>query len=131
MKCGLQDWRSPYLVLAVVLVLVPAMAFAADRGKVPKPGEFNPDHETVEMFAGIESGQIAVKLIPKDATQCRVLIENKTKQPLNVKLPEVFASVPVLAQFGNNNNNNNNGGGGGNQGGMGGGMGGGGMGGMY
>jgi hypothetical protein len=50
------------------------------------------------MFAAIEKGDIAVKLIPKDSTECRVLIENKTKKPLNVKLPEAFAGVPVLAQ---------------------------------
>ena len=46
----------------------------------------------------MEKGQIAVKLIPKDSTQCRVLIENKTDKPLTVKLPETFAGVPVLAQ---------------------------------
>ena len=57
-----------------------------------------PTDQTVEMFAAIEKGDIAVKLIPKDSTQCRVLIENKTDKPLNVKLPEAFAGVPVLAQ---------------------------------
>ncbi len=125
MRCGMQNWRPSYSVLAMALVLISATVFAAGRGKVPKPGQFNPDHETVELFSGIESGQIAVKLIPKDSTQCRVLIENKTKQPLNVKLPEVFAGVPVLAQRGMGMG----GGGGGQQGMMGGGMGGGGMGG--
>lgn len=101
MTIRLRNWRSPWLGWGVALALVPALVMAADRpGKVPKPGQFNPDHETVEMFAAIEKGQIGVKLIPKDSTESRVLIENKTKQPLNVKLPEAFAGVPVLAQPG-------------------------------
>jgi hypothetical protein len=58
------------------------------------------DSETVEMFSAMEAGQIDVKLIPKDSTQCRVRIENKTDKPLTVRLPDAFAGVPVLAQFG-------------------------------
>ena len=60
-----------------------------------------------------------------------MLIKNNTKKPLNVKLPDAFAGVPVLKQLGIGGGGG--GGGGGNQsmgGGMGGGMmGGGGMGG--
>jgi hypothetical protein len=141
----LRNWRSPWLGLAVALVLVPTLVAAADRpGKPPGPWQFNPEHKTVEMFEAIEQGQIEVKLIPKNSTESRVLIENKTKQPLNVKLPETFAGVPVLAQaglggfggggLGGGGRGNRGLGGGGNQGfggGMGGmGMGGGGMGGM-
>ena len=142
MNSRLRSWRSPWLGLAVAVVLVPTLVAAADRpGKPPGPGQFNPQHETVEMFEAIEQGQIEVKLIPKDSTESRVLIENKTKQPLNVKLPEAFAGVPVLAQagfggagnLGGVGNRGNRGfGGGGNQGFGGGfgGMGGMGMGGM-
>ncbi|HUY34116.1 MAG TPA: hypothetical protein VMV69_15315 [Pirellulales bacterium] len=68
------------------------------------------------MFKAVENGDLKVKLIPKDSTQGRVFIQNKTKKPLNVKLPEAFAAVPILAQMGGGQ-------------GMGGGMGGGGMGG--
>ena len=39
-----------------------------------------------------------MKIIPKDSTQGKVLIENKTDKPLSVKLPDAFAAVPVLAQ---------------------------------
>ncbi len=74
-----------------------------------------------------------MRLIPKDDTQSRMIITNKTKQPLNVKLPDVFAGRPVLAQAGGLGGGGGGRGGGGNQsmgGGMGGGMmGGGGMGG--
>ena len=60
-----------------------------------KYGEYNPADQTVEMFEAIKAGQIEVKLIQKDSTQARVLIENKGDAPLNVKLPEVFGGVPV------------------------------------
>jgi hypothetical protein len=83
--------------LTIAVILIPALLIAAER----RASKSSPDAttaETVEMFSAIEKGQIAVKLIPKDSTQSRVMIENKTDQPLNVKLPETFAGVPVLAQ---------------------------------
>ncbi len=126
-------------LIATIVLLLPTLLMAADRkGKKLKPGMFNPSHETVEMFGAIEAEQIEVKLIPKDSTECRVMIRNKTDQPLNVKLPAAFAGVPVLAQMGRMGGMGGRGGGmggggqgmGGGMGGMGGGgMGGGGMGG--
>ncbi len=109
--------------LAAACVL-PAVILAADHAaKAPAKTA-----EAVEMFAGIAGGQIEVKLVPKDATECNVLIKNKTDKPLSVKLPDAFAGVPVLAQAGAGNV----GGGGGNNSsinqGFGGGMGMGGMG---
>jgi hypothetical protein len=119
---------------AIALMLIPAFLIAAE-GRVPKSGTDNANQETVEMFSAIEKGQITVKLIPKDSTQSRILIENKTDKPLSVKLPETFGAVPVLAQRAGGVGGGVGGGGrtgstsgGGNQS-MGGGMGGGGMGG--
>jgi len=102
---------------AVGLVLSAAViGFSANAAeKVAQPAK------QVEFFEAIKAGDIAVKLIPKDAKEANVIIENKAKQPLEIKLPDAFAGVPVLAQFG--------GMGGMGGGGMGG-MGGGGMGGM-
>ena len=141
MSLGLRSGRLSWLGLIIAVALIPSLLSAAERhGKLPKSGQYNPDHATVEMFAAIEEGQIGVKLIPKDSTQSGVLIENLTDKPLNVKLPTAFAGVPVLAQqFGGvgGNNRGNRGGGGGNQGfgggfgGGGGGFGGGGGGGMF
>jgi hypothetical protein len=84
-------------MLALLLLATSGLA-DEHRQRLTKIGEYNPDAQTVEMFAAIEKGDIAVKLIPKDSTQSNVLIENKTDQPLNVKLPDSFAGVPVLAQ---------------------------------
>jgi hypothetical protein len=121
----------------VIALLLAAAVYAADApGRPAKIGGYDPQAQTVEMFAAIKKGDIAVKLIPKDSTQCTVQIENKTDKPLNVKLPEAFAGVPVLAPIppggGAARGSGRNGSNGGNRGapGMGGGMGGGGMGGM-
>lgn len=131
--------------LACGSALVSFAVSAAERKPTKlKYGEYNPAHQSVEMFEAIEAGQIEVKLIQKDSTQARVLIENKGDEPLNVKLPEVFGGVPVLAQrapgagggAGGGNSNSNSGSSqnqssGGGFGGGGGGFGGGGGGGFF
>ncbi len=55
--------------------------------------------EVVEIFSGIQQGQLDVQLIPRDSRQCRLIIKNNTDKPLSVMLPQAFAGVPVLAQF--------------------------------
>jgi hypothetical protein len=131
-------WLSSFAAVAV-LAIVPFLMAAGDRD-ARKNANDNANAESVEMFKAIEDGQIAVKFIPKDSSQAKVLIENKTKKPLSVKLPDAFAGVPVLAQnFGggggrsssrDSNSSSQNQSMGGGMGGMGG-MGGGGMGGGF
>ncbi len=77
----------------------------------------------VEFFAALDSGDLEIDFIPRDVKEATVIFRNVTDKPMQVKLPETFGALPVLAQgFG---------GGGMGGGGMGGGgMGGGGMGGM-
>jgi hypothetical protein len=84
-------WRS--FGMGVALLCVPLAALAA---KTPR---LKSSAEAVELFSAIESKQIEVQLIPKDSTECRLLITNKTGKPLPVLLPDVFAGVPVLAQM--------------------------------
>jgi hypothetical protein len=69
---------------------------AAEKRAKLKPEDF----QAVEMFAAIKSGDIKVEFIPKDAKAATVIIRNNSDRPLSVKLPEAFAGVPVLAQFG-------------------------------
>jgi hypothetical protein len=88
------------LVAVSTLLLATALGAAERRARRTKIGEYDPNAKTVEMFAAIEKGDISVKLIPKDSTESQVLIKNETDKPLNVKLPEAFAGVPVLAQQG-------------------------------
>jgi hypothetical protein len=111
---------------------IPASLRADGTNKfITHSAPIDPDTPTVDMFDGIADGDLAVKFIPKDSKEGKVLIENKTDKPLTVKLPDAFAGVPVLAQnagaagSSSNNNNANQGVGGG----MGGGGGGGGQGG--
>ncbi|MCH8922617.1 MAG: hypothetical protein IIA67_05660 [Planctomycetes bacterium] len=106
------------LSLLAMVALLPVDASAAKRARAPKPGEFNPQHETVDLFEAMKDKRLDVKIIMNNQAGGKVVIKNNTKRALNVQLPEVFATVPVLAQIGG-------GGGGGGQGG-GGGMGGGG-----
>jgi len=54
----------------------------------------------VDMFAGIQTGDLQVKFIPKNDRDASLMITNDTKQPLSVKLPDAFVGVPVLAQVG-------------------------------
>ena len=119
MAFGSRTWS---LALIVAVGVMPTLLLGVERAEFSDAVS-----ETVEMFSAMETGQIGVKLIPKDATQCRVLIENKTDKPLTVQLPDAFAGVPVLAQFGGGEDIGGMGGGGmgGGGGGRGGGMGGG------
>ena len=135
-------------LVAILLAALPALAWAAEPAKnapekktAKAPAKIPAD--AVELFAAMESGDIEVKVIPKDATKGTVTVKNNTDKPLTIKVPAALAGVPVLAQGlggcpigggggrcrgGGGNNNQNQGFGGGMMGGMGGMMGG--MGGM-
>ena len=54
----------------------------------------------VELFQAVEEGKADLTFIAKNDHAGRVILTNNTKQPLNLQLPEAFAGVPVLAQFG-------------------------------
>lgn len=123
------SWFSTCSLALLALALVGPSAVA----KTKASAKAAPARE-VEMFAGMESGELGVQIIARSDREARLIIENKTKQPLSIKLPEAFAAVPVAAQFGGGGGGMGGGGGGGMGGGggqqaSGGGMGGGGMGG--
>jgi hypothetical protein len=80
---------------AAGLFLFPVILWAAQ----PR-NQNEPIGESVDMFAAMDNGQIEVKLIPKDSTQSRIFITNKTDKPLSVQLPDTFGAAPVLAQLG-------------------------------
>lgn len=114
------SWAAVLILATVIASLLadPPSAFAGRRtrraGTAPaagtgsqpgtpsmaraKNGQANANDETVDLFKGIEAGKIAVRFIPKDSTQGRIFIKNKSGKPLNVRLPGPFAAVPVLAQ---------------------------------
>jgi hypothetical protein len=51
--------------------------------------------EPVELFAGVKKGKLEMKFIARSDRAARLLLTNKTKQPVKVRLPEAFAGVPV------------------------------------
>lgn len=78
------------LLAAAVLLASPAWA----APKTAKAAKAAP--KTVDMFEAMKNDQIAVKFIPKNANAANLIIENKTKEPLAVQVPEAFAGVPVI-----------------------------------
>jgi hypothetical protein len=89
----------PTTTVALTALLAAALACPAPvhgERKTSSGDEAAP--ASVELFAAMESGQLEVKLIPKDAKQATVLIANKTDKPLRIALPEAFAGVPALKQ---------------------------------
>lgn len=89
------------LIGLLVITVILAASTTTSAGGIKRPLKklaVDPQAETVELFAGIESGQLAVRMIPKDEFQANVFIENKTKQPLTVKLPRTAVGVQVLKQ---------------------------------
>ncbi len=123
-------WISRIATWSVVALFPGLLLAATARDKVAQNSPSETSATTVEMFAAMKEGQIEVKLIPKDSSEARVLITNKTDQPLSIKLPSTFAGVPVLAQAlgggGGRGGNQSQSTGGGMDGGLGGGGGGGG-----
>jgi len=119
MKSGILFGRC-----AASLMLLVGFSVSANAARpAPQFGAPAEDHDQVEMFEAIAAGDIEVDLIPKNAKEANVIFRNKTDKPLAIKLPEAFAGVPALAQFGGGFGGNQ-GGFGGNQGGFGGGQGG-------
>lgn len=88
------------LALACALFISPSWSFAAKR-PARSPGEAATPSEpsAVELFAAIAAGQVEAKFIAKNSQRGRILIKNKTQQPLSVRLPQALAAAPVLAQF--------------------------------
>jgi hypothetical protein len=109
------------------LVLLAAMAVGAERRTSKRAKPAAPQGRSVELFAAMKSKEIEVSFVPRDEYEARVTITNKTKEPLNVRLPDAFAGMPVLAQNVGGGGRGGVGGAGGQNQSMGGGMMGGGM----
>jgi hypothetical protein len=91
---------GPRLTILAAAFFVSALLPAAEakRNVAAKPADV--PRTQVELFAAIESGQIEVKVYPRDSRQLRLVVTNKTTEPLSIAMPEAFAAVPVLAQIG-------------------------------
>src|SRR3954469_18201927 len=72
-------------------ISLPVAAWSATPAATTKN---EPPAKSVDLFAGMESGDINVVMIQKDSTQGMLTIANRTDKPLTVKIPEAFAGVP-------------------------------------
>lgn len=89
--------RTPsWLGIRVALLLISAMLMAAAPSKHGIRDQTI--KQVVEFFPAIEEGEIEVRLIPKNANLCRLVVQNHTDKPLSIQLPEAFGGIPVLAQ---------------------------------
>jgi hypothetical protein len=88
--------RFPVVALLVIAAVVVSTASAREpRAKVPaKPAE------THDLLAAEQAGLVTVKYIPNDSRSAQIVVTNRSDRPLTLRMPEVFAGVPVLAQFG-------------------------------
>jgi len=97
--------RSAFLIrLACVAVTLAWTPFA---GAQSAGSDARATAETATEPAGVpdlfeaESRQlVTVRYIPNDAKSAQIIITNRTRRPLTLRLPDAFAGVPVLAQFG-------------------------------
>jgi hypothetical protein len=110
---------TTFAALFLTLGSLTQLAHAADAKPADQPAATG---APVEFFQAIDDKLVEVKFIAKSSHEARVLITNNGKQPVNLQLPQAFAGVPILAQFGGGGNRGGGGFGGGNRGGGGGGQ---------
>ncbi len=53
---------------------------------------------SVDVFDAMHDGDLGVQFIPRSSREATLILTNNTDEPLNVRLPDAFAAVPVLAQ---------------------------------
>lgn len=70
-------------------------------GKAPmKVLKFDPSADKMELFAGMDEGNLSVRVVAQDAFGGKLYIENKSDKPITVVMPEAFGGVHVLKQVG-------------------------------
>ena len=60
------------------------------------------EETVVDLFEAVDRGDVDVRFIPMNAERANVVITNQTNQPLQLRMPNAIAAVPVLGQFGQN-----------------------------
>ncbi len=91
--------RSSLIASCLVIGAAATVFIAAVKRPIKNP-TYDPSLPAVDLFDGVEQGLFEVTLIPKNSFGGNVFIENKTKKPLSVKIPQAAAAVQVLKQAG-------------------------------
>jgi hypothetical protein len=53
-----------------------------------------------DLFEAEERQLVSLRYIPNDAKSAQIIVTNRTRRPLTLRLPASFAGIPVLAQMG-------------------------------
>jgi hypothetical protein len=101
---SLSRWTLLAAVFGLLLAVSSTSSAETKRRETRKPAITNPKYdptaERVGLFEGLEDGRLESKVVANDATGGFVFVSNSTDQPLTVELPDSFAFVQVLKQFG-------------------------------
>lgn len=95
MRAGIVGRRS---WLSVALACVASLFF--DSVGVPHELHAAAPSEAVgeELFQAITDGKVEARVVVRDQFHARVFLKNVTQSPVSVKLPDVLAARPILAQ---------------------------------
>ena len=86
--------------LAIGLI-VPASghAVAADSAEAPSSSASSATG-VPDLFEAQERQLVSLRYIPNDSKSAQIIVTNRTRRPLTLRLPAAFAGIPVLAQMG-------------------------------
>lgn len=82
--CGLIAWTAG----RCVAVESSSAATSASATTVP------------DLLEAEERQLVSLRYIPNDAKSAQIIVTNRTRRPLTLRLPAAFAGIPVLAQMG-------------------------------
>src|SRR5215208_6092186 len=101
-KMKRNSWFYALGSFVIVLSAVAQSASAKEKETpaVPKISATASELSALNFFEAVAAGKINAKFIALNDHEAKLIVTNNTKQPLNLKLPEAFAGVPVAAQFG-------------------------------
>jgi len=83
---------------ALVCGVTCAGLMGAGRGSLTQL-TLDPDAPVVELFAGVEDGQLGVRVVAENPHEGRIFITNTTDRLLTVAVPKGLVGVQVLPQF--------------------------------
>ena len=81
-----------------LIVFANGQAYAADSASATSASA-SPSG-VPDLFEAEERQLVSLKYIPNDAKSAQIIVTNRTRRPLTLRLPAAFAGVPVLAQMG-------------------------------
>ncbi len=96
-------WFCAFSLFAIALGAFTQNGWAKEKEIKATPKSYataNTQGSSVEFFDAVDAGQINAKFIALNDHEAKLIVTNNTNQPVNLKLPEAFAGVPVAAQFG-------------------------------